>query len=108
MHGLIKPFLISALIAAPHLIHAQDISCSGQDPDWVLSLSNNVATFSFERISEMEVMQDDTAMNTDNVRGLTLVGPRDSAIIILHTAEKLATVLTQRGQSPIILAGTCN
>lgn len=108
MRGWIKAFTVIGLCTFPYVVFAQDIACQGQDPDWSLSTNGDVADFSFERASELQVMQDDRALNADNTRAMTLVGPRDSAIVVLHEDQKLATVLTQRGQTPVILAGTCD
>lgn len=60
----------------------------------------------------MTIMQDDTALGADHTREMTLVGPRDSAIVVTTTAmcenqTLQATVLTQRGESPIVLSGCC-
>lgn len=86
--------------------------CSGQDPAWDLTITDTVANLAFERSSELTIMQDDTALNADHTRALTLVGPRDSAILITTTAScgtsfTQATLLTQRGQSPLVLTGCC-
>lgn len=103
-----KAILISSLFALPHAVLAQDITCTGADPDWSLILSDTSATFAFDRTTEMQIMQDDTAQNDDSVRAMTLVGPRDSAIVIHDKDTGAATILTQRGQSPIILSGACD
>jgi hypothetical protein len=60
----------------------------------------------------MTIMQDDTAQNATDTRALTLVGPRDSVILVTTTAQcdgnpLQATLLTQRGQTPIVLKGCC-
>jgi hypothetical protein len=103
---------IILLCAIPHVGWAQNLSCSGQNPTWVLSTNNTTATFTFERKSDMNIMQDDTAIGADHTRAMTLVGPRDSAIVVTTTAAcenqgLQATILTQRGQSPIVLTGCC-
>jgi hypothetical protein len=61
---------------------------------------------------EMVIMQDDVALNADHTRAMTLVGQRDSGILITTTSScndrKLqGTYLTQRGEIPIILSGCC-
>ena len=91
---------------------AQDLTCSGQNPAWHLATSETVATFVFDRMTDMEIMQDDVALNAPHTRAMTLVGPRDSGILITTSAAcndmKLqATYLTQRGQTPLVLSGCC-
>jgi len=104
--------LIIALCAIPHVGAAQELTCSGQDPAWVLTTTETGAIFVFDRMTEMAVMQDDTAVNADHTRAMTLVGARDSGILVVTTAacnnlELQGTYLTQRAESPIILSGCC-
>lgn len=107
MAGWIKSCIIIAVSATPQSMIAQDIYCNGASPDWTLSITDTAATFTFDRKTEMQVMQDDVSKNDANVRAMTLVGPRDSAIVIYDLTRWHATILTQRGQSPIILSGSC-
>lgn len=107
----IRLFII-ALFTVPHVAGAQDLTCSGQDPTWAITTTQTQATFVFDPMSEMDIMQDDVALHADHTRAMTLVGPRDSGILITTTStcndlELQRTYLTQRGESPIILSGCC-
>ena len=100
-----KTLIISALCTIPHA--AFGLSCQGSSPDWALTLTDSDARFQFNGTSEMQIMQDDLSENDQSIRAITLVGPRDSAIAIIADGTTV-TVLTQRGQSPIILSGSCD
>lgn len=100
--------------AAP--LHADDIptemSCSGISPDWSLSLSGDEAEFSFQRDSDLNVQLITTPLNADWPRAITMIGRGDSAILIVEparcdTGDMSARVLTQRGETPILLVGCC-
>ncbi len=104
---------IIALCAFPHVAQAQVFSCLGNDPNWSLEISEDAATFAYlDRQSDLGIPQKSAAEGRDWPLAMTLVGPRDSAIVILHdricegqTHE--AQVLTQRGETPILLTGCC-
>lgn len=78
----------------------------------MISTAKDRATVVFDRMSGMDIMQDDRAMNAPHTRAMTLVGTRDSGILFVTTSacndfELQGTYLTQRGESPIILSGCC-
>jgi len=108
--------LIICLCAIPTVALSETLSleCSGTNPDWTLSYDEETARFAFlDRESELQVPQRSTAEGVDWPKAATLVGPRDSAIIILHNRQCGAQdyeiqILTQRGESPILLTGCCS
>jgi len=83
------------------------------DPDWSLSYDGSFAKFTFGgRTSQMEVPQKSTVEGGDWPRAATLIAPRDSAIILIHKrqcedGDHEMQVLTQRGQTPLLLSGCC-
>ena len=65
----------------------------------------------------MDVMQDGYAEGSDKTRAMTLLGGRQSAVVILQTGfcrinteafSVSATILTQQSDDPIILEGCCS
>lgn len=87
------------------------LTCTDQANEWALTINEDVAFFAYlDRTSEMQVMQRSVAENQDWPVAMTVVGPRDSGIVILEGPQDGAyavRVLTQRGETPILLAGQC-
>ncbi len=108
---------LTALALCPFAAHAMDISCSGTDPDWDISVTGETAQFNYGKSADMTVPQRGSAENRDWPQVLTLLGSRDTAIVILHqracdTAHVTAwpveaTVLTQKTETPVVLSGCC-
>lgn len=94
----------------------QPMECAGTSPDWTLSATNEAATFTFGRASQMTQMLETLAEGADWPRAYTYVGRGDSAIVMVErqscesddeTGPLTARVLTQRGQTPVLLTGCC-
>ncbi|SMX31299.1 hypothetical protein [Octadecabacter ascidiaceicola] len=114
-------FLISVFLAGfVSLANAQEqpvivttpIACSGNEPEWSLSMDNTQADFDYRGTSDMTVMLDTPAEGADWPRAFTLIGRGDSAILIVEpaaceTGPYSARVLTQRGETPVLLTGCC-
>lgn len=88
------------------------MACSGVEPDWSISMENSQAKFDYRGTSEMTIMLDTQAEGADWPRAYTLIGRGDSAIVIVEpntceTGPYTARVLTQRGQTPVLLTGCC-
>jgi len=101
------PFLLFALPA-----FAQSYVCQGDDPAWLLTFDDATASFSFPSPTNMDVMLTTQAEGLDWPRAFTLIGERDTAIALLeletcNDAPYRAHVMTQRGQTPILLSGCC-
>ena len=114
MRGLFPIYVFCHALAAPAL--AQDLTyplaCSGQSPDWELGVNQDSAVFDFGRESQMTVALDTVAQDATWPRALTLVGRGDSAILLLEntrceTGNLTARILTQRGETPLLLTGCC-
>ena len=105
--------LIISLCALPNLGWAQDYACEGAQSDWSLALSATGARFDYlDRATDLSIPQQSVAEGAQWPRAYTLIGPRDSAILIITdqscaTAEYSAHVLTQRGETPVLLTGCC-
>ncbi|MCP3972301.1 MAG: hypothetical protein GY717_18655 [Rhodobacteraceae bacterium] len=107
--------LFCAITASP--ASAAQFLCRG-DPGWILDFDESLARFTFLGVTEMEVMLETRAEGADWPRAFTLVGERDTAIVLVENeicpsggeAQDLpyrTRVFTQRGQRPILLTGCC-
>ena len=89
--------------------------CSGDAFDWSISIDGANAEMNIGFLSRMELMSTTEASDAEWPQALTFVGRQDTAIVILDrdacetdtTASHSALVLTQRGQTPILLTGCC-
>lgn len=98
----------------PTFASAADFLCSGDDPAWDLTMEDETAQFRFQRRSELSLMLTTTAQDSDTPQALTYVGRGDSLIAIIEDGicrygdgDYSATILTQRGQTPVMLLGCC-
>ncbi len=46
---------LTALALCPFAAHAMDISCSGTDPDWDISITGETAQFNYGKSADMTV-----------------------------------------------------
>ena len=114
--------LVLILAAVPAMAQDPDeMQCAGSGagsvPDWQLELSGDTATFEFGQTSQMDIPQRATAIGADWPQALTLIGGRETAIVILNvrqcsTSEITGyplevTILTQKGEQPLVLSGCC-
>ncbi|HCP80392.1 MAG TPA: hypothetical protein DIT67_01930 [Octadecabacter sp.] len=114
-------FLLSTLlVGVASFANAQEqpelltipIACSGVEPEWSILMEDNQAEFEYRGTSEMTIMLDTPTEGADWPRAFTLIGRGDSAIVIIEpnacdTGPYTARVLTQRGQTPVLLTGCC-
>jgi len=91
-------------------------ACEGSKPGWTLEFDDVQATFVFPAPTYMDVKHVARAENRDWPRAFTLIGQRDTAIVLIErqvcetaseTTGYRAQVLTQRGETPILLTGCC-
>lgn len=108
--------LIVALSVSP--VAAQSaFQCAGTSPSWSVEIAGDTAQFVLGTEIDMQIPQQGQAEGRDWPKVMTLLGGRDTAIVILHerrcdTSEVTgwpieATILTQRSESPVVLAGCC-
>ena len=93
------------------------LACEGNDPDWQLSLNSDTAQFVFRDTIQMTIPQRTQPETAPFPKALTLLGPRETAIVLLNkrlcdtdhvTAFPFeANILTQKGETPVILRGCC-
>ncbi len=107
---IVRLVLLFALL--PAAAQAERFICEGQEPRWTLEFDEATGRFGFPADTEMEVMNDIPAEGADWPRAFTLIGNRDTAIVLLERetcgeAPLRAHILTQRGQTPILLTGCC-
>jgi len=116
---------IGALLAgltfslAATMAHADPpLICDGVMPEWQLDLlSDNDARFQFAgRDQRFTIPQSTRAEGRDWPRAMTLVSRNDTAILVLDettctvgddTYPMRLDILTQRGETPILLTGCC-
>ncbi len=106
---------LAFLVAASAQAQDLQLFCTGDVLGWSLALDGAVAEMTIGTATQMEVVHETRAEGADWPRALTLIGERDTAIVILDPrqcaadpdAALSAQVLTQRGQSPIFLTGCC-
>ncbi len=88
------------------------LNCAGTDPAWTLQFSQESAILDYLRESEMTIPQASTAEGRAWPRAFTLVSRNNTAIAVIDLEDCLgqpyaADVLTQHGQTPILLTGCC-
>lgn len=108
---------VCALISIATVASADlPLSCEGRGPDWQLALAGDSASFTFQRSDRFDVPQSSIAEGHDWPRAYTLIAEFDTAILLVDKATCAlgadtwpftAHVLTQRGQTPILLTGCC-
>ena len=89
-----------------------DLGCTGSDPDWTLSTQGDTARFEFGYDSELSLMLTTQAQGHDWPIAMTYIGRGDSVIAVIEpaaceTGDIRATLLTQRGETPLMLVGCC-
>ena len=107
--------IVICLCITPQLSLAElgALDCAGSNPEWQLTIAGEQAEFAFaDRASKLDIPQRSTAEGANWPVAMTIVGPRDSAIVLLDqkacgTEDIAAHVMTQRGQTPILLTGCC-
>ena len=104
--------LTLALIALAGTAQAEELSLACAGDGWSLSISGLQARLNFPSPTDMNIPSVVVAEGAEWPRAMTLIGARDTAIVVLH--DRLCTggthevqVLTQRGQTPILLNGCC-
>ncbi|MBU2993330.1 hypothetical protein Q4555_00945 [Octadecabacter sp. 1_MG-2023] len=108
--------VLSILVCAIALpAAAQDLPtpmiCAGPDDEWSLKIDQDTAEFSYLFTSNMDIPLQTRPRDAQWPVALTLIGRGDSAIAII-TPEQCdgsfgITVLTQRGETPLMLVGCC-
>ena len=92
------------------------LTCEGLGPEWDLTLAGTTARFTYQRSNTFDVPQSSVAEGHDWPRAYTLIAEFDTAILLVDKATCAlgadtwpftAHVLTQRGQTPILLTGCC-
>ncbi|SHJ24856.1 hypothetical protein SAMN05444000_106128 [Shimia gijangensis] len=96
---------------------APPLTCEGYEPDWFLTLTETQAQIRFGRKTDFEIPQSNIAEGQENwPRAYTLIADFDTAIVLVNEVSCAlagrewpitAHVLTQRGQTPILLTGCC-
>lgn len=104
------PLALCGVLCTPGVgLAAGDVTCSGDG--WLLELWPPNARFTYPSQLDFEIKNDIPASGADWPRAMTLIGDRDTAIVILDApvqgAPTRALVLTQRAGQPILLEGRC-
>lgn len=112
MRPLLHSVRAAALCLFAFPVLAESYSCAGSGPDWELEIGPARATFEFQRKNHFDIPQQSAAEGRDWPKAMTLIAEFDTAIVVLdrgdcNTHPIRAHVLTQRGQTPILLTGCC-
>lgn len=106
-------YILPLLICAP-MAHAQDVqsnfTCQGSDIEWEFLAFDDIATFDYQRISELTLALTTVPEGQNWPRAYTFIGRGDSAIVIVEPLVENShpvRILTQRGETPLLLVGTC-
>lgn len=107
---MFRTSLLAIVIATP--LAAEDFICSGSDPDWSLTITGDIAIFDFERKNSFQIPDTAFAQGKDWPRAKPLIGDFDTAVVVLdqdscETGPISVDILTQRGQTPVLLTGCC-
>lgn len=91
---------------------AENYICQGHAPDWSLTINGNEGIFDFERKNIFQIPDTAVAEGRDWPQAKPLIGDFDTAVVVLdqatcETGAYTVDILTQRGQSPILLTGCC-
>ena len=111
--GIRTTALLITLLPTFSMAEDAVFQCFGNEPDWSLTLEPKQAYFRFGgREGWLDIPQISTAEGAEWPKAMTIIGPRDSAIVLLNDNECgsspfEAHVLTQRGETPILLTGCC-
>ena len=111
--GIVRVIIGLCVIPQLSLAELGALECSGSNPEWQLTIAGDEAEFAFaDRASKLDIPQRSTAEGANWPVAMTIVGPRDSAIVLLdqkacEAGDIAAHVMTQRGQTPILLTGCC-
>ncbi|GAA6165159.1 hypothetical protein NBRC116590_28630 [Pelagimonas sp. KU-00592-HH] len=113
---MFRKVVLGATLAAGAAGADVPLTCEGVGPDWDLTLAEDSASFTFQRSDRFDVPQSSVAEGHDWPRAYTLIAEFDTAILLVDKATCTlgadtwpftAHVLTQRGQTPILLTGCC-
>ena len=88
------------------------LDCGGAAPDWSMAITEDGTLFEYAGIStpDLDIAWETKAEGADWPRVLTMIGRGTSAIVILEPPIEgtfAVRVLTQRGETPLLLTGTC-
>lgn len=108
-----KHIFASVFLTLPTIAAADSFQCHGTEPEWQLRVEDAQAEFIFPAPTQMGVALETRAEGQDWPRAYTLIGDRDTAILLLEheSCEEFPMrghVMTQRAQTPILLTGCCS
>jgi hypothetical protein len=111
-------YVAAVLFAAPAF--AQDLpplTCEGNSPDWTLTLAGPDAQFAYVDANDMQVVSSATPENADWPNVSVLLANRQTAIVAITPrlcSSSFVTdfpfdalVMTQKGETPVVLTGCC-
>jgi hypothetical protein len=107
---MFRTFIAALLCATP--LAAENYICSGTGPDWELTITGTDAIFDYERKNSFYIPHTNMAEGRDWPRAKPLIGDFDTAVVVLDndscaTGPISVDILTQRGQTPLLLTGCC-
>ena len=119
--GMMPRITIAVLCVVASTAAAQDLAleCRGEAPDWQLSMTSQSAEFTYIGTATMDIPQSSRAEGRASPQAFTLISSDYSgtAIVIVHDRacdlgqdarfDTEVQVLTQRNDTPVLLAGCC-
>lgn len=102
------------MLASPAV--AEQLSCSGDNPHWSLTVSGESGVFELTQPVTMDIPLVTKAERRDWPRAYSLIGDRDTVIAVVdrdacvlrgQDFDLSADILTQRGSTAIVLTGCC-
>ncbi|KAG1655730.1 Envelope biogenesis factor ElyC [Nymphon striatum] len=96
-----------------NLLGRESIAICGADPDWAMSITEDGTLFEYGQAvdTELDIAWETPAEGAAWPRVLTLLGRGTSAIVILEQPRDATypiRILTQRGETPLLLVGGCS
>lgn len=104
---------LACLIVCLPAAAGADLACSGDAPVWHADIRGETATLTFRGAArDFDIPSVVEALNDPDVRAYSLIGNRDTAILIVAPGRCNATdltghLLTQENSTPVVLTGCC-
>ncbi len=109
-HDLMIFWALLLCVSSAQAAWYPDLECKGKDPIWILSIWDTTAQFRFnEQTIDFDIVDTTIGQPGPWPIALTLLAPRDTAIVILRMADEFEVdILTQHRDLPVLFSGECD